>query len=218
MKKVRLELAALRKAFGAHQVLNQLWLQVHAGETVGLVGANGAGKTTLLRIAAGLMTPDEGCVRWPAIVRRSSHGLLAPPTLRYFGGDMTLPPAVPARRWARWFGVTAAERRPIGRLSRGSRQALGLRVLLAGPPADIVLLDEPWEGLDPSGSAWLTDVLNRWRTAGSAILVSSHRLHDLDDVCTRFLVLEGGRCHPVDARCERPRVEQVAHAVAPHGT
>ena len=207
--KTRLELAAITKTFGSREILSQAWLQVRRGEAVGLIGANGAGKTTLLRIAAGLVRPDRGCVRWPPVIP------LTPPSLRYFGGEMTLPPDVPARTWGRLFGVSVAERRPIGRLSRGNRQTLGLRILLAGPPADIVLLDEPWEGLDPSGSGWLTDSLRRWRAAGSAILISSHRLHDLDAVCTRFVMLEGGRCRAIGDRPDsdvQPRVDQLAQA------
>ena len=199
----RLELAAVTKRFGPLQVLTHVWLQVRAGEAVGLVGSNGAGKTTMLRIAAGLVLPDRGSVRWaePA------------PAIRYFGGEMTLPPGVPARRWASLFGVGSSDGRRIGTLSRGSRQLFGLRVVLAGADADLIILDEPWEGLDPPGSAWLTEVLGRWRDAGAALLISSHRLHDLDSVCTRFVLLEGGRCHAIAERDRRPRVEQVAQAV-----
>jgi len=200
--KMRLELAAVTKAFGRHRVLNQAWLQVRGGEAVGLIGANGAGKTTLLRIAAGLVRPDSGTVTWDD----------ERPLLRYFGGEMTLPPGVGARRWASLFGVTLEDRRRIGRLSRGNRQRLGLRVVLAGSAGDILLLDEPWEGLDPNGSAWLGDSLRRWQAAGAAILISSHRFHDLDSVCTRFVLLEDGRCQPVGACDVRPRVEQLVQA------
>jgi ABC-2 type transport system ATP-binding protein len=202
--KTRLELTAVSKRLGRHQVLNDAWLQVRSGEAVGLLGANGAGKTTLLRIAAGLMRADSGSVRWlPSD---------APPSVQYFGGESTLPSSVSVRRWAALFSVVAAERRPIGCLSRGNRQALGLRVLLAGQPSDILLLDEPWEGLDPPGAAWLTDVVRRWQQAGAAILISSHRLYDLDSVCTRFVMLERGRCAPLVEREEQPRLEQIAQA------
>jgi ABC-2 type transport system ATP-binding protein len=206
--KTRLELAAVSKAFGRHTVLNQAWLQVRSSEAVGLLGANGAGKTTLLRIAAGLMRADGGSVRWLPSEPFST------PSVCYFGGESTLPPNVSARRWASLFSVVAAERRPIGRLSRGNRQALGLRVHLATPPADIVLLDEPWEGLDPPGAAWLTDTLRRWQRSGSAILISSHRLYDLDSVCTRFVMLEDGRCSLVVEREEQPRLELIEQAFA----
>ena len=204
--KTRLEVADVRKAFGRHRVLEHAWLQVHGGEAVGLLGANGTGKTTLLRIAAGLVRPDAG------LVRRLPVAPLTPPAVRYFGGEATLPPEVRAHRWASLFGIVTAERRPIGRLSRGTRQTLGLRALLAGPPADLLLLDEPWEGLDPSASKWLTDTVRTWTRAGAAVLIASHRLYDLDSVCTRFVMLDGGRCHPLVPREERPRLEQIEQA------
>jgi ABC-2 type transport system ATP-binding protein len=200
----KLELAAVTKSFGAQKVLDRAWLDVARGETVGLVGANGAGKTTLIRIAAGLMAPNQGRVRWSE----------PPPRLRYFGGEMTLPPDVTARAWGRLFGIRLDDGRRMGQLSRGNRQFLGLRLALAGSDADLILLDEPWEGLDPAGAAWLTSALYRWRTSGAAILVSSHRLHDLDAACTRFVLLRGGRCHPIAERESRPRVEQIAQAFA----
>lgn len=211
--KTRLELAAVSKTFGTRQVLNQTWLQIRAGEAVGLIGANGAGKTTLLRIAAGLIRPGSGSVQW------SSQSSFAndDARIRYYGGEMTMPPGVGARRWASMFGVATLERRRIGQLSRGTRQLFGLKVLLAGDDADLILLDEPWEGLDPEGSAWLTETVRRRRAAGAAILISSHRLYDLDSVCTRFLLLEGGRCQAVMDRELRPRVDQLAQAVRSRG-
>lgn len=200
--KTRLELAAVTKRFGAVQVLAQAWLQVRAGEAVGLVGANGAGKTTLMRIAGGLVIPDSGSVRY----MDASSGL------RYFGGEMTLPRDVRGRRWASLFGVSSHERRLLASLSRGSRQLYGLRIVLAGF-ADLVILDEPWEGLDPAGAAWLTETLQRRRDLGASLLISSHRLHDLVDVCSRFVLLEGGRCRAITDREDRPRPEQLAQAV-----
>ena len=203
----RLELAAVTKCFGAQKVLDRAWLDLAEGESVGLVGSNGAGKTTMLRIAAGLVAPDEGEVRWSQPV----------PRIRYFAGEMTLPPDVRARNWSRLFGVKIDDARRLGQLSRGNRQFFGLRLVLAGSDADVILLDEPWEGLDPAGTAWLTNSLHRWRAAGAAILVSSHRLHDLDLACTRFVLLRGGRCHPVADLDRRPRIEQLARVFASGG-
>jgi ABC-2 type transport system ATP-binding protein len=205
--KTRLELAAVTKAFGRHKVLNQAWLQVRSGEAVGLIGANGAGKTTLLRIAAGLVRPDGGSVRWAPMQGDQDA------RIRYYGGEMTLPSSVAARRWASLFGVPSDDRRRLGHLSRGSRQLFGLRVLLSGDGAELLLLDEPWEGLDPDASAWLSENVRRWRTGGAAVLISSHRLYDLDAVCTRFVLLENGRCQAVADRELRPRVEQLTQAV-----
>jgi ABC-2 type transport system ATP-binding protein len=204
--KTCLELAAVTKRFGRLQVLTQVWMQVRAGEAVGLVGSNGAGKTTLLRIAAGLVLPDSG------LVRRAAES----PGLHYFGGEMTLPRDVPCQRWASLFDVESQDRRRLGTLSRGSRQLYGLRVVLAGH-SNLLILDEPWEGLDPSAAAWLTDTLRRWTDDGAAVLVSSHRLHDLVSACSRFVLLEGGRCRAVTDPDERPRVEQLAHAVRGRG-
>jgi ABC-type multidrug transport system ATPase subunit len=192
------------KSFGRHRVLNQAWLLVRHGEVVGLVGANGAGKTTILRIAAGLMRPDEGSVRW-------GH---SPPRIRYFGGEATLPGEVPARRWSRACGVASDDRRAIGALSRGTRQLLGLRIALERLPADLLLLDEPWDGLDPAAAQRLTAGIRRWRDAGAAILISSHRLHDLSDVAERFVVMEDGRCRPMADAPGRGAVDRIAEIVA----
>lgn len=202
--KTRLELAAVSKRFGAVPVLAQAWLHVRVGEAVGLIGANGAGKTTLLRVAAGLVIPDAGSVRTEDM----------PSGLRYFGGEMTLPGNVRGKRWASLFGVGSQDRRLLGALSRGSRQLYGLRIVLA-TYADLVLIDEPWEGLDPAGAGWLTETLQRRRDMGTSLLISSHRLHDLVEVCTRFVLLEGGRCRAITDRDDRPRAEQLAQAVRP---
>jgi ABC-2 type transport system ATP-binding protein len=199
----RLEVTAVVKAFGSHRVLDDASLHVKGGEVVGLLGANGAGKTTLLRIAAGLVRPDAGQVTLVAEGTR--------PIVRYFGGEMTLPPGVHADRWAALFGVKARERRSLGELSRGSRQLFGLRVLLSGRDASIILLDEPWEGLDPQGSAWLIEILRRWQLLGAGLLISSHRLHDLSAVCSRFAFLENGRCRDIDADAH-PQADRLAQA------
>jgi ABC-2 type transport system ATP-binding protein len=191
--KTRLELAAVTKSFGGRQVLNQAWLQVRSGEVVGLVGRNGAGKTTLLRIAAGLVRPDSGCVRWDGVE----------PSIRYFGGEATLPSSVSGRRWASLFAVAIDEKRRIGDLSRGTRQMLGLRVVLSTCDADVLLLDEPWEGLDPEGSDWLIERVREWQATDAAILISSHRLHELESVCSRLLMLRDGRLQGVLRRDAR---------------
>jgi ABC-2 type transport system ATP-binding protein len=84
-------------------------------------------------------------------------------------------------------------------LSRGSRQLLGLRTVLARTGLVAVFLDEPWEGLDPDGSRWLTETLRRKKDEGCAVLVSSHRLHDLAGLCDRYGFLLEGRAVIRDA-------------------
>jgi ABC-2 type transport system ATP-binding protein len=196
----RIELAGIVKSYGPRRVLDRAWLNVRAGETVGLIGANGAGKTTLLRIAAGLVFPDEGLVR---CLRNGGD-----PIVRYFGGEHTIPPSVRGWRWASLFGAQMDECRLLGQLSRGSRQLFGLRVALARH-ADVFLLDEPWEGLDPNGSAWLTETVRQWEGRGAALLISSHRLHDLSSACSRVVFLENGRCQEIEAEDGGVRVDRL---------
>lgn len=155
-----------------------------AGEIVGLIGRNGAGKTTLLRMAAGLIRPAGGRVT------RSGPVI-------YFGGESTLPGECRAGRWAAAIGVSMADRRRFRRLSRGTRQMIGLRAWLATSDWSVALLDEPWEGLDPDGARWLQDSLLAHRARGAAVVVSSHRLHDVADVCDAFVFMTGGGLHVV---------------------
>jgi len=175
-------LRGISKLYGRRLALADVTLTVGAGEILALIGPNGAGKTTLLRIAAGLMRPTKGSVE----TTRS---------IRYFGGEHTLPPAVRASRWLMlWAAATAAPigRKTLGELSRGTRQRVGLEAMLADRSAELLLLDEPWEGLDPDASRWLSNELRARREAGAAAIVSSHRIHDLADVCDRSVFLVGG--------------------------
>ncbi len=177
-----LSVSSVSHAYGRHAALVPVTFAIDAGRCVGVVGPNGAGKTTLLRIAAGLVRPRYG------VVTRAKA--FDPP--RYFGGEATLPPRAVARRWVRLTGgVSVTENRRIGRLSRGTRQLLGLRVVLQIDRPALILLDEPWEGLDPDGSRWLSDEVMRLKNAGCALAISSHRLHDLGRVSDAYLFLGG---------------------------
>jgi len=181
-------LDAVTKRYGRHAAVVDVTLKVNPGEIVGLVGPNGAGKTTALRILARLIRPDRGRVTVGA-----SAGAAV---VRYFAGEHTLPAAVRVHRWTRLWGrapvAAAAARRPMGVLSRGSRQRVGLEATLRHPHPTLLLLDEPWEGLDPDASRWLSDEIAKRRSAGSAVMVSSHRIHDLADICDRCIFLVAG--------------------------
>ena len=182
---------ALGKRYGTRVVWNDLDFSLAGGECVALIGSNGAGKTTLLRTLLGFVRPTCGRVTWTA-----TGGLEPPGTADHFGGAHTLPPHVRASRWARIVSRGDArcdDCRPIRELSRGSRQLLGLRTVLARRDLTAVLLDEPWEGLDPDGSRWLSRTIAQRRAEGCAFLVSSHRLHDLAGLCDRYGFLLDGR-------------------------
>jgi ABC-2 type transport system ATP-binding protein len=184
----RCAMVGVSKRYGSHWALRDVTLTVASGEIVGLVGPNGAGKTTLLRIAARLVTEQSGAVDVPS----SEDG-----NVRYFAGERTLSPDVRVRRWRRLWTLdpdASAGRKRIGTLSRGMRQRLGLETVLAQPKsASLVLLDEPWEGLDPDAASWLSGELTAMRTAGVATIVSSHRIHDLAAICDRCLFMNLGR-------------------------
>lgn len=181
----RVELRHVTKRYGRQVAIDDVTLTVEAGEVLGLVGPNGAGKTTLLRLVAGLLRATAG---ERLTVRTGSP-------IRYFGGERTLPPNVSARRWlSLWSRASdSTTSRRLGVLSRGTRQRLGLDAMLAASGAALFVLDEPWEGLDPGGSRWLSDVLLEKKREGAAVFVSSHRIYDLADVCDRCLFLVNGR-------------------------
>ena len=186
-----LEVRQVSKAYGRREVLRRVDFTLGPGEVVGLIGANGSGKTTFLRALLGFVRVDAGRIGWVG-----TGGGRPPDRADHFGGAHTLPPHVSARKWVQLVsrGETPCEdRRPFRALSRGSRQLLGLRAVLGRSALVAVLLDEPWESLDPDGARWLTETLRRRRSEGCALLVSSHRLHDLAGVCDRYAFLrEGG--------------------------
>ncbi len=183
---------SLAKHFGAGPIFSGVDLALREREITGLVGANGAGKTTLLRTLLGFVRPSAG------EVARS----VPPGAVEHFGGAPTLPPHLSARTWVRLVSRGEAacdDPRPIRTLSRGSRQILGLSTVLARRDARVFLLDEPWEGLDPDGSRWLSDTLRQRRDDGCALLVSSHRLYDLAGLCGRYAFLAKGRVAVLEA-------------------
>lgn len=189
----------LSKSYGRRSVLRDVNVEARRGEVLGFVGPNGAGKTTLLRLLVGLLKPDAGAVY---LDREQVPRALGRIRVAYFAGGSTLPPTVRAGRWRQLFhGADAApESRPIGQLSRGTRQLLGLRALVesgSGGP-DLIVFDEPWEGLDPDASRWLTQSIRCSRDRGAAVLVSSHRLHELGEVCDRCAFLMDGSLKAVE--------------------
>lgn len=180
-----LEVVGVAKHYRGIPVLREIDLRLSAGESLGLIGPNGAGKTTLLRTILGLLHPSSGSVRWSLERNAIDH----------FGGAHTVPPHVRADRWSRLVsrGAFKADARPVRELSRGNRQLLGLRSVLASPESACILLDEPWEGLDPDGARWLSQTAVFRKRNGCAFILSSHRLHDLAGLCDRYAFLIDGR-------------------------
>jgi ABC-type multidrug transport system ATPase subunit len=201
----------LSKTYWRTTVLNDVSLSADSGEVLGIIGPNGAGKTTLLRMLLGL-------IRGSGVVHLNGTPVpagLARVRVGYFGGESTVPPVVLARRWRGLFrgvepGHDDRRARVLSRgtrqllglgavLSRGTRQLLGLGAVLSVRELDVIVLDEPWEGLDPDAARWLSSVIAARRNAGACVLVSSHRLHDLAGVCDRYLFLDQGRLTEIAA-------------------
>lgn len=178
----------LALGYGRREVFRGLSFTLRAGCSLGVIGTNGAGKTTLLRAIVGCLTPWSGDI---LIGGRRPREALGHTGVAYFAGDMTLPGHV---RAAKWGGLgngdqITPDRRPLRALSRGSRQLVGLRAVLGRQPLGLVVLDEPWEGLDPDAGRWLTAALETKRDRGAAVVLSSHRLHDLAGLCDQYLFM-----------------------------
>jgi ABC-2 type transport system ATP-binding protein len=191
--------------YGRREVFRDVGFDLRGGQALGVVGPNGAGKTTLLRSLVGLITPSRGEVRINGLPPRDA--VLRLP-VGYFGGEATLPGGVRGSCWGQ-LGTgdeVMAEHRRIRTLSRGTRQLLGLRTVLGRHPLGLLVLDEPWEALDPDAARWLSTAIETKRDRGAAVIVSSHRLHDLAGVCDVYLFLIN----------RQPRVLR-AHEIAPAG-
>ena len=201
----------LRKAYGGHLVLSGIDLDVRRGEAVALLGANGAGKTTLLRIAATLVRPTGGrllvagadCARDPEAARRQlgclAHGswlyedLTALENLRFWdtlGGRSTsvsaLRAALAAVDLERW----SDER--VRTFSAGMKRRVSIARLVIARPR-VLLLDEPFTGLDQQGAKWLAEQLQRFKSEGGAVLMSTHSFGRGFDVVDRAAILADGR-------------------------
>lgn len=194
------------------RAVNGVSLMVEAGEIVGLLGANGAGKTTTLRMLATLLRPTSGTARVagcdirdePVGVRRSlgyvsattgvPDRLSAREIFMSFGQLHGLPAETLPERVAMLLNqldLTGCADRPAGRLSSGQRQRISLgRALVHDPPA--LVLDEPTNALDVIGARDLLDLLAQLRAEGRAILLSTHRLHEIESRCDRFVIIHGG--------------------------
>ncbi len=178
----------LATQYGRRLVFRDLSFDLAAGQAAGVVGPNGSGKTTLLRALAGCLTPAAGEIRINGLRPRDA---IAKTGIGYFAGEATLPGSVRAAQWGS-LGAgdnVTRETRRLRTLSRGTRQLLGLRTVLGRHPLGLIVLDEPWEGLDPDAGRWLSTMLETKRDRGAAVVLSSHRLHDLAGLCDLYVFL-----------------------------
>jgi ABC-2 type transport system ATP-binding protein len=202
------EVRGLRKRFGPVVALDGMSFKVAPGDVTGFVGPNGAGKSTTLRVIVGLDVPQEGTALvggqpYQRLRRPLTHvgALLDPGALQpsRTGRNHLLwlahSQGLPARRVhevSELVGLDPVIRRKAGAYSLGMRQRLGLAAALLGdPPA--LLLDEPFNGLDPDGIAWMRGLLRSFAAEGRAVLVSTHLMNELQDTATHLVVVGRGK-------------------------
>jgi ABC-2 type transport system ATP-binding protein len=190
--------------------LDDLSIDVRPGEVFGLLGPNGSGKTTTIKLLLGLLRPTSGDAfvfgRDPAdqaVKHRLGYlpeetylykFLDAEETLAFFGRLFRLPAAVIRQRSAELIelvGLGHARKRRLGEYSKGMARRLGLAQALINDP-DLVVLDEPTSGLDPLGSAEVKELILRLKKAGKTVLLCSHLLGDVEDLCDRIAILHQG--------------------------
>ncbi len=198
----------LTKHFGSVRAVQELTFEVPSGQVTGFLGPNGAGKTTTLRMALGLVRPTAG----DALIGGRRYAELAQPR-RVVGAVLEAtsfhpgrrardhlrvlaqPVGVPAGRVdevLELVGLTEAADRRVSGYSLGMRQRLGLASALLGDP-EVLILDEPANGLDPAGIAWLRDLLRKEAKNGRAILVSSHVLSEVAQTVEQVVIVHEGR-------------------------
>ncbi|MGW5574941.1 ABC transporter ATP-binding protein [Nocardia thailandica] len=207
MNESLVETERLTKHYGAKTAVDGVSLRVSAGHIYGLLGPNGAGKTTLLRMLAGLIRPSSGRARIagrppgdPAALRRTGVLIEGPGFHPYLSGRDNL------RVLARYRGLGEAEvdraLRRVGLAERagdrfrayslGMKQRLGVGAALLGDP-DLLILDEPTNGLDPAGLAEMRSLVVDLAAEGRTVVLSSHLLAEVQEICDRVGVIAGGR-------------------------
>jgi ABC-2 type transport system ATP-binding protein len=203
-----IEVSGLRKRFATTTALDGMTFTVEPGEITGFVGPNGAGKSTTMRVILGLDAADEGTAlvggRPYRSLRRPLHqvgALLDAAALHpaRSGRNHLLWQAhshgLPARRVDKVLartGMDSAGRRKAGGYSLGMRQRLGIAGSLLGDPP-VLMLDEPFNGLDPEGIVWMRSFLRDLAAEGRAVLVSSHLMSELQDTAGHLVVVGRGR-------------------------
>jgi ABC-2 type transport system ATP-binding protein len=191
--------------------VNGVSFEVRAGEVFGLLGPNGSGKSTTIKMMLGLLNPTKGFIdmfgQSPRDVKTKERIGYLPEesylykylnsmeTLDFFGGLFALDPkekAIRSKQLLDMVGLTAAKMRTVGEFSKGMQRRIGLAQALINDP-DLVILDEPTSGLDPVGCREIKDLILNLKARGKTVILSSHLLADVEDVCDRAVIYYGGK-------------------------
>jgi ABC-2 type transport system ATP-binding protein len=206
---VAIETQGLTKVYGQIVAVDHLDLEVERGEIFGFLGPNGAGKTTTMRMLLGLVKPTAGSAKMlgmsieshlPAILARTGSIIENPTFYPYLSGtdnlrviarvtgtpDEKIPPLLDLVE------LSTAARRKFKTYSLGMKQRLAVAAALLNDP-DLLILDEPANGLDPAGIVEMRNLMVRLKDEGHTVLVSSHVLHEIEQICDRILILVRGK-------------------------
>ena len=199
----------LTKRYGKHTAVDSVSFAVRPGTVTGFLGPNGAGKSTTMRMLVGLTPPTSGSstvlgVPYAQLRNPGRHvGVLLDASAQHpgrtgrevlsLGAALMGLPRSRIEEMLDQVGLTAEEaRRRVGDYSLGMRQRLGIaHALLADP--EVLILDEPANGLDPAGIHWMRSLLRRFAHRGGSVLLSSHLLHEVEAVADELVIIGGGR-------------------------
>lgn len=207
-----LELDDVSRSFGGVEAVRGLSLTLGEGQVLGFLGANGAGKTTTIKMLLGLLRPTGGTVKVfgedPAVAATRRRIGYMPETayyypylnarelLMFYGGMCGMDKATIRRRTDELLAIVDladAAKRPLKTYSKGMLQRAGIaQALLANP--DLLVLDEPFTGLDPLARIHFRELLKRLRAEGKTIFFSSHELGETELLCDRVAIMKKGRC------------------------
>jgi len=193
-----LQVKNLDKSFGKSKILHGINLTIDKGEVYGLIGQNGAGKTTLLRLISGLMKPSSGSITiytdrkftgyMPQSCRFDDHNSVAN-TIRFFAA---LKKVDVSDSFALCEKLNLNMSKKVKHLSPGQQKKLQIVIAMTGDP-DFYILDEPTAGLDPNATFEMMEIIKSIHRRGKSIIVSSHIISDMDEICTNVAIIEKGK-------------------------
>lgn len=233
---MEIKVESITKSFGTNNVLKGITLTTQSGKALGILGRNGAGKTTAIRIIMGVFEPDSGKVLIDgAPINRQKIGIGYLPEERglypkkvileqliYFGmlKNMSKKDTIKsAEYWLERLQMSEHKLRRLDTLSKGNQQKIQLAATLIADPA-IVILDEPFSGLDPVNAMLLKDIVKELIGKGKLVLFSSHQMNYIEEFCNDIAILNGGEIvlsgaiKDIKRSYDRSKIIVISHDVA----